>query len=57
MQDYSSQIIEDIKWVMFNERDFHISFKFETWIGDGHSFIIKDNDGQEYRVTVTRELR
>lgn len=56
MGDYSSQIIEDIKWVLFDDRNFDTSsFKFVTWIGDGHSFIIQDDDGQEYRVTVTRE--
>lgn len=53
--DYSSQIIEDIKWTLFDDREFKPSFKFETWIGDGHGFIIKDDDGQEYRVMVTRE--
>ena len=53
--DYSSQIIEDIKWTLFDDREFKPSFKFETWVGDSHSFVIKDNDGQKYRVTLTRE--
>ena len=55
MNDYASQIIEDIKWTLFDDRTFEQSFKFETWVGDGHSFIIRDDDGQEYRVMVTRE--
>ena len=54
-KDCSSQIVEDIKWILFDDRNFDESFKFQTWIGDGHSFIIQDDDGQEYRITVTRE--
>ena len=52
---YSSQIIEDIKWALFDDREFKPSFKFATWVGDGHGFIIEDDDGQEYRVMVTKE--
>lgn len=55
MNNNTSQIIEDIKWTLFDDRNFETSFKFETWVGDGHSFIVKDSDGQEYRVTLTRE--
>ena len=55
MIDNSDTIIEDIKWVLFGDGNYDVSFKFETWIGDGHSFIVKDDDEQEYRVTVTRE--
>lgn len=55
MRDYSSQIVEDIKWILFDDREFKSSFKFEAWMGDSNSFIVKDDDGQEYRVRVTRE--
>ena len=56
MNDNTSQIIEDIKWILFNDREFAPSFKFETWVGDGSSFIVKDDyDGQEYRISVTKE--
>ena len=57
MRDLSSQIVEDIKWTLFDDRNFDTSFKFQTWVGDGCSFVIQDSDGQEYRVTVTREER
>lgn len=55
MRDCSSQIVEDIKWALFDDREFDTSFKFQTWVGNGNSFVIRDSDGQEYRVTVTRE--
>lgn len=55
MNDNTNQIVEDVKWVLFDDRAFETSFKFETWAGDGNSFIVKDDDGQEYRVTVTKE--
>ena len=55
MNNCTSQIVEDIKWTLFDDREFETSFKFETWVGDGHAFIVKNDDGQEYRVTVTRE--
>lgn len=55
MEDNSSQVVKDIKWILFDDRDYDSFTQFETWVDDGHSFIIKDEDGQEYRVTVTRE--
>ena len=55
MEDYREQIIEDIKWILFDDRNFDQLFRFKTWTGEGNSFIVKDDDGQEYRVTVTRE--
>lgn len=55
MKDNSSQVVEDIKWILFDDRDYDSFAQFETWVGDGHSFIIRDEDGQKYRVTVTRE--
>ena len=55
MKDGSGQIVEDIKLVLFDDRGFETSFKFKTWVGNGNSFIVQDNDGQEYRIVVTRE--
>lgn len=55
MKDNSIQIAEDIKWILFDDRDYDSFTQFETWVGDGHSFIIRDKDRQEYRVTVIRE--
>ena len=55
MKDNTSQIVEDIKYVLFDDRNFDTLFDFETWVGDGQSFIVKDKDEQEYRITVTRE--
>lgn len=55
MKDCSSQIVEDVKWVLFDDREFDTSFKFQTWTGNGNSFVVRNGDGQEYRVTVTKE--
>lgn len=55
MNDNTSHVVEDIKWTLFDDRNFETSFSFETWVGNGNSFIVKDDDGQEYRITVTRE--
>ena len=55
MKDNSSQVVEDIKWVLFDDRNFDTSFKFQAWIGNGNSFVIQDSDGQEYRITVKKE--
>lgn len=53
--DNSSVIIEDIKSLMFyNEND--CNYEFETWICDDYAFIIKDENGKEYRVQVTKEV-
>lgn len=55
-RDNSAQIMEDIKDVLFDDRQYYMSAHFNTWVGDGHSFIITDeDDAQEYRVTVTKE--
>lgn len=55
MNDISGQIITDIKSILFDGKNCKTLFSFETWAGDGHSFIIKDRNGQEYRITATRE--
>lgn len=55
MSNNASQVVEDIKFALFDDRNFETSFKFETWTGQGNSFVVKDEDNQEYRVTVTKE--
>jgi hypothetical protein len=55
MENNISQITEDIKWILFGDRTFKPTFNFRCWTGDTNSFIVKDDDGQEYRVTVTKE--
>ena len=53
--DNASQIAEDIKWVLFDDRNFDLSLKFHSWTGNGNFFIVKDDDGNEYRVIVNKE--
>lgn len=54
-KDNSNIIVENIKKILFDDRDYDSLAQFVTWIGDGHSFIIQDEYEQEYRVTVTKE--
>lgn len=64
MNDNSSQIVEDIKWFLFddeskeikNEKGFSHGLKFVSWAGDGQCFIVKDADGAEYRIRVSKEM-
>lgn len=64
MTDNSSQIIENIKWFMFddeskeikNENGFSHGLQFVKWIGNGQSFIVKDTDGTEYRIRINKEM-
>jgi hypothetical protein len=51
--DNSESLLESIKSMLF--KDTNTFAQFETWVGDGHALIFKDADGQEYRLTVTRE--
>ena len=55
MKDNTSKIVEDVVYALFGTKNFDSSYAFKTWIGNGQSFIIKDADEQEYRITVTRE--
>lgn len=64
MSDCSSQIIEDIKWFMFedgeheeieNKFGFSHGLRFVSWCGDGHSFLVKDGE-EEYRLTISKEV-
>jgi hypothetical protein len=61
--DCSSQIIEDVKWFMFENGEHEVvanelgglhGLKFVSWCGDGHSFIVTDGE-EEYRLTITKE--
>lgn len=64
MMDNSSQIVEDVKWFMFddeskeikNENGFSHGLQFVTRVGDGQCFIVKDADGTEYRIRVSKEM-
>lgn len=49
-----NQIIEDIKYSLFDVRDFDHNLEFVSWTGNGDSFVVK-KDGQEYRVTISEE--
>lgn len=55
MDDYSHFIIADIHDIMFRDRNYNPPITFEKFVGDSRSMIVKDWDGQKYRVTVTRE--
>lgn len=54
--DNSDKIIEDLKWTLFSDRLYELSLSFISWAGDNRSFIVEDDDGQEYRITVTKEI-
>ena len=66
MERELSQIIEDIKWFMFddqdvneeikNEKGFSHGLKFKTWCGDGCSFIVTEGE-KEIRIRVSEELK
>lgn len=55
--DCSSQIAEDIKYMMFNDRNVNFSQRlvFDAWVGDEHTFIIRDENGVSYRVSVEQQ--
>jgi len=62
--DDSSAIIENIKWFLYddtslehikNEFGFSHETEFVSWVGDGHSFILKEDTG-EYRITISKEV-
>lgn len=58
VEDYSDRIVEHLKHTLFDEDDKPINgfeCNFKTWCGDSHSFIITDDDGDEYRVIVQKE--
>ena len=64
IRDNSSQIVEDIKWFLFddeskeikNEMGFSHGLQFVTWTGNEHCFIVKDADGIEYRVRISKSF-
>lgn len=55
MDDCSLSILEDIKEIVFSNRNYQTHITFETWAGDDHSFIVKGCDDKEYRVIVQKE--
>jgi hypothetical protein len=55
MEDNKSQIIEDIKYTLFNDRDFDPFLNFVKWTGDGNSFIIEDENNEKYKISISKE--
>ena len=53
-ENNSSQIIENIKWILFNDRSSDLSQKFHGWLGDGKSFIVTSEDGSLYRISASK---
>ena len=54
-KDNSAQIIEDMMHVLFEDRKLKLDFAFDTWTGEGSSFIVADVNGNTYRVSVKLE--
>lgn len=54
--DCSSQIVEDIKYMMFDDRNVNFSQRlvFDAWVGD-EQFIIRDENGVSYLVSVEQQ--
>lgn len=50
----TEQVVEDIKYSLFDDKAFDHELKFVTWTGNQNSFIV-EKDGKEYRITVTQE--
>ena len=49
-----SKVIEDIKYALFDDKEYDHGFNFETWTGDGESFVLS-NDKKKFRVIVREE--
>lgn len=54
-KDNLAQIIEDMMHVLFEDRKLKLDFAFDTWTGEGSSFIVADVNGNTYRVSVKLE--
>ena len=54
-KDKSSEIVENIKTIISDDRKTQANFIFDTWVGDGHSFVVRDEKGTGYRVRVDKE--
>lgn len=54
-KDKSSEIVEKIKTIISDDRKTQANFIFDTWVGDGHSFVVRDEKGTGYRVRVDKE--
>ncbi len=49
------QTAENIRKIWFEDRDYDTLHTFEKWGADGTSFVVRDKNGNRYRVTVTKE--
>ncbi len=47
--------MENIKTIISDDRKTQANFIFDTWVGDGHSFVVRDEKGTGYRVRVDKE--
>ena len=56
MDDNSNKIVEEIEWILFENRNALSFLEFVTWTGNGNSFVVADDNGEEYKVTVTKEV-
>ena len=54
-KDKSSEIVENIKTIISDDRKTQANFIFDTWVGDGHSFVVRDEKGTGYRVRVDKD--
>lgn len=63
-KDKSSEIVENIKTIISDDRKTQANFIFDTWVGDGHSFVVMDEKGTDlksrleaagYRVCIDKE--
>lgn len=54
-EDNSLEQLLRIKHLLFDEANSELYAQFESYSDDKHSVIFKGGDGQEYRLTVTKE--
>lgn len=47
--------MENIKTIISDDRKTQANFIFDTWVGDGHSFVVRDEKGTGYRVRVDKD--
>lgn len=48
-KDKSSEIVENIKTIISDDREIQANFIFDTWVRDGHSFVVMDEKGTDLR--------
>ena len=48
VDDNSNKIVEEIEWILFENRNALSFLEFVTWTGNGNSFVVADDNGEEY---------